>query len=88
MFGKLEDTSRINTTGIGLGLSICKTIVEMFEGRIYLDTEYQDGTKFNFEMKARDEEYEREGEYQLDSNNNTLRRGSEEVESLIEIRIT
>ena len=55
MFGKLEDTSRINTSGIGLGLSICKTIVEMFEGKIYLDIEYQGGTKFNFEMKACDE---------------------------------
>lgn len=27
LFGKLEDTAHINTSGIGLGLNICKKIV-------------------------------------------------------------
>lgn len=45
MFGKLEDTSKINTSGIGLGLNICKTIVEMFEGKITLDEEYSNNSE-------------------------------------------
>jgi K+-sensing histidine kinase KdpD len=39
MFGKLEATSQINTSGVGLGLSICKKIVEALEGKIYLENE-------------------------------------------------
>ena len=36
MFGKLDATANINTTGIGLGLSICKKIAEALDGTIYL----------------------------------------------------
>lgn len=39
MFGKLEATSQINTSGVGLGLSICKKIVEALDGIIYLENE-------------------------------------------------
>jgi signal transduction histidine kinase len=39
LFGKLEATSQINTSGIGLGLSICKKIVEALDGIIYLETD-------------------------------------------------
>lgn len=37
MFGKLEATQHLNTSGVGLGLSICKKIVEALEGSIYLE---------------------------------------------------
>ena len=54
MFGKLEDTKKLNTSGVGLGLNICKLIVEIFDGKLYLDdTRDQDTpvkTKFTFEI--------------------------------------
>lgn len=37
MFGKLKSTSSINTSGIGLGLFICKRICETFDGKISLE---------------------------------------------------
>ena len=40
MFGKLESTASINTSGVGLGLSICKNIIEGMNGSIMLDTNY------------------------------------------------
>lgn len=36
-FGKLEDTANINTCGIGLGVSICKQIVEGLGGEIFIE---------------------------------------------------
>lgn len=52
MFGKLEATASINTTGVGLGLSICRKIVEALDGYIYLeDREEKHGTKFVFVIR-------------------------------------
>eukprot|EP00347_Sterkiella_histriomuscorum_P015831 403355522 len=52
MFGKLESTASINTSGIGLGLSICKKIVETLSGEITIDTQYQNGAKFIVKLAA------------------------------------
>lgn len=54
LFGKLEETASINTSGIGLGLSICKKIVEAFDGEIYVDNDYTGGAKFTFIIKTPD----------------------------------
>ena len=36
--------------GLGVGLSICKEIARLLNGKVYLDTTYEDGTSFVFEM--------------------------------------
>lgn len=36
--------------GLGLGLAVCKEIARMLNGRVYLDTEYENGSSFVFEM--------------------------------------
>eukprot|EP00347_Sterkiella_histriomuscorum_P001618 403371338 len=52
IFGKLEQTSNINTQGIGLGLGICKNLVEMLGGKILIESDYQNGAKFTFTIKC------------------------------------
>ncbi|CDW84389.1 pas domain s-box protein [Stylonychia lemnae] len=52
LFGKLEATAEINTSGVGLGLSICKKIISMFEGQIILDKDYSQGCRFIFSIEA------------------------------------
>ena len=55
MFGKLEATASMNTTGVGLGLSICKKIIEALDGNIYLAPQQErQGTKFVFELKLKE----------------------------------
>jgi hypothetical protein len=36
--------------GLGIGLAVCKEIARMLDGRVYLDTEYENGSSFVFEM--------------------------------------
>lgn len=43
-FEKLDE----NAQGSGLGLSICQLIVERFGGKIWIDKEYQNGSRFVF----------------------------------------
>ena len=48
MFGTLKNTRQMNTSGIGLGLFICKQIVEQFNGLIMVESELRQGTSFYF----------------------------------------
>jgi signal transduction histidine kinase len=45
-FGKLEDNQGLNTKGTGLGLNICKRIVEAMSGKIKIESVIGQGTKF------------------------------------------
>ena len=47
-FQQVEDSESDNPTGTGLGLPICRQIVEYFGGRIWLDGGYSQGAKFMF----------------------------------------
>ena len=46
-FQKAESRNKIYD-GMGLGLSIVKNLVDLFDGDIMVKSEYQQGTKFYF----------------------------------------
>lgn len=52
MFGKLEATAKINTSGVGLGLSICMKIVQVYGGTIYLEDSEEKGSAFTFTIRC------------------------------------
>ena len=48
IFQRLHD--RTQYAGTGIGLSMCRKIVEHYGGRIWLDTDYHGGAKFDFTL--------------------------------------
>lgn len=40
----------MNTHGIGLGLFICKKIIEQMDGEVFVQSEYGKGTRFAFSL--------------------------------------
>jgi signal transduction histidine kinase len=56
MFQRLHD--RAAYPGTGIGLAMCRKIVEHFGGRIWLDTDYQGGARFVFTLPVTPAEYE------------------------------
>ncbi len=48
IFQRLHD--RTQYAGTGIGLSMCRKIVEHYGGRIWLDTDYHEGAKFSFTL--------------------------------------
>jgi signal transduction histidine kinase len=48
IFQRLHD--RTAYAGTGIGLAMCRKIVEHYGGKIWLDTEYHPGAKFNFTL--------------------------------------
>jgi len=40
------------SSGTGIGLSMCRNIIEQFGGRIYFTTQEQEGTTFYVELQA------------------------------------
>jgi len=44
----------VNESGTGLGLSMCKFLIEKFKGKIQVQTKLNHGTKFLFTIQARE----------------------------------
>ena len=45
-FREMGDNQKLQ----GLGLSICRAIVKLLDGRIWLDEDYTEGSRFVFEL--------------------------------------
>ena len=53
-FGYIDDEAgqKLNSKGIGLGLSISKKIVDMLGGEMKVDSVYGEGSEFSFTIKV------------------------------------
>ncbi len=53
-FERLDDRKHdsLKVEGTGLGLSICKSIIENMNGKIDVDSTYNEGSRFSFEIPA------------------------------------
>lgn len=51
LFGFVQSTEDVNTRGIGLGLVICKKIVERFDGTIGFKSKWLKGSTFGFRIQ-------------------------------------
>lgn len=49
-FWKIEDTTHLKIKGAGLGLTISKSLIEQFGGKINVQSENQKGTTFSFRL--------------------------------------
>lgn len=61
LFGFLHSTQGMNTKGIGLGLAICKMIVQQFRGEVYVDSKLNHGSTFTFTFELEEKEVHERG---------------------------
>ncbi len=52
LFGKIRESSELNPTGVGLGLTICKKLSERMGGGIKVESTFGCGSKFTFGIRC------------------------------------
>lgn len=52
-FGKLDEHSKMNAQGTGLGLNICKRMIEQMGGEVKVDSIYGKGSTFTININTR-----------------------------------
>ena len=52
MFGQAKRSDDYQSTGIGLGLTYCKQIVELYNGDISCDSTEKQGTTFTYHINV------------------------------------
>jgi K+-sensing histidine kinase KdpD len=51
-FNKMEEGESMNTNGVGLGLSICKNLIEHMAGSVKVESKLKAGTTFTITFKT------------------------------------
>jgi signal transduction histidine kinase len=51
-FGKIDENSRKNKHGVGLGLSICKRLIDQMNGSVKVKSKVSEGTTFIINLKT------------------------------------
>ncbi len=50
LLGKVKKSNDYNSTGVGLGLTYCKNVVQHMDGEIFCKSEKGKGAKFTFKV--------------------------------------
>ena len=51
-FNRLEENADLNRNGVGLGLSICKLLIERMAGSVHVESELNEGTTFRISLRT------------------------------------
>ena len=69
MFGKLKNSSKQNQQGIGMGLNVCKRIINVYNGELAVTSELGVGSKFSFSFLVKDFKMEKDPDSENENDN-------------------